>query len=183
MRGGVISGIRPGFPGLSRSPGQVTHVLLTRSPLIPRPKAGSSFDLHVLSTPPAFVLSQDQTLRKNLHGHPRPPRGKPEHTTGTKKKSRPNPAAGTHRGGHPQPIRPSKNNRYQQTWHTIEFSNNRSTRHQDNPQGAPIAPEQLFKLTRLAFGSPIGPVRTPWGAPESSGRGPWAARLPVQRGN
>ena len=24
------------------------------------------FDLHVLSTPPAFVLSQDQTLRKNL---------------------------------------------------------------------------------------------------------------------
>ena len=27
------SGIRPGFPGLSRSSGQVTHVLLTRSPL------------------------------------------------------------------------------------------------------------------------------------------------------
>ena len=25
---------------------------------------GSSFDLHVLSTPPAFVLSQDQTLRE-----------------------------------------------------------------------------------------------------------------------
>ena len=24
-----------------------------------------SFDLHVLSTPPAFVLSQDQTLQKN----------------------------------------------------------------------------------------------------------------------
>jgi len=26
----------------------------------------SSFDLHVLSTPPAFILSQDQTLHKNL---------------------------------------------------------------------------------------------------------------------
>jgi hypothetical protein len=24
----------------------------------------SSFDLHVLGTPPAFILSQDQTLRK-----------------------------------------------------------------------------------------------------------------------
>ena len=26
------------------------------------------FDLHVLSTPPAFVLSQDQTLHRNLTG-------------------------------------------------------------------------------------------------------------------
>ena len=57
----VLSGIRPSFPGLSRSAGQITHVLLTRSPLI-HPKA-SSFDLHVLSTPPAFVLSQNQTLQ------------------------------------------------------------------------------------------------------------------------
>ena len=30
----VLSGIRPSFPGLSRSAGQVTHVLLTRSPLV-----------------------------------------------------------------------------------------------------------------------------------------------------
>jgi hypothetical protein len=41
-------------------------VLLTRSRLCPRPKPGSSLHLHVLSTPPAFVLSQDQTLRKRL---------------------------------------------------------------------------------------------------------------------
>ena len=34
MRLKVLSGIRPGFPGLSRSGGQVTHVLLTRSPLV-----------------------------------------------------------------------------------------------------------------------------------------------------
>src|SRR5690606_11609020 len=33
MRSGVLSGISPGFPELSRSCGQVTHVLLTRSPL------------------------------------------------------------------------------------------------------------------------------------------------------
>src|SRR6202020_1607719 len=44
---------------LSQSQGQVAHVLLTRSPL----GASASFDLHVLSTPPAFVLSQNQTLR------------------------------------------------------------------------------------------------------------------------
>ena len=30
---------------------------------ITNPKKGLSLDLHVLSTPPAFVLSQDQTLR------------------------------------------------------------------------------------------------------------------------
>jgi hypothetical protein len=44
----------------------ITHVLLTRSPLSPGPKAWFSLDLHVLSAPPAFVLSQDQTLREEL---------------------------------------------------------------------------------------------------------------------
>ena len=58
------SGINPGFPGLSQYQGWVTHVLLTRSPLSPDPKVRFSLDLHVLSAPPAFVLSQDQTLRE-----------------------------------------------------------------------------------------------------------------------
>ena len=62
----VVSGISSGFPELSQSQGQVAHVLLTRSPLITQGSPGSSFDLHVLSTPPAFVLSQDQTLREKL---------------------------------------------------------------------------------------------------------------------
>ena len=45
--------------------GQVGHALLTRSPLSPRSKApGIPFDLHVLSTPPAFILSQNRTLHK-----------------------------------------------------------------------------------------------------------------------
>ena len=39
-------------------------MLLTRSPLSPGPKPWFSLDLHVLSAPPAFVLSQDQTLRE-----------------------------------------------------------------------------------------------------------------------
>src|SRR5262249_7842154 len=63
------SGINPGFPGLFRCRGWITHVLLTRSPLSPVPKDRFSLDLHVLSAPPAFVLSQDQTLREEWFRH------------------------------------------------------------------------------------------------------------------
>src|SRR5690606_6055577 len=42
---------------------RVTHPFATD----PQEQAPASpFDLHVLSTPPAFILSQDQTLRKGL---------------------------------------------------------------------------------------------------------------------
>ena len=41
-------------------------MLLTRSPLSGDPKVPFALDLHVLGTPPAFVLSQDQTLREVL---------------------------------------------------------------------------------------------------------------------
>ena len=64
MRSQLVSGIRRRFQRLSQSQGQIAHVLLTRSPLIQRASSLSPFDLHVLSTPPAFILSQDQTLRK-----------------------------------------------------------------------------------------------------------------------
>ena len=50
---------------LSPSKGQVAYALLTRSPLKIEPKLNFPFDLHVLGTPPAFVLSQDQTLAFN----------------------------------------------------------------------------------------------------------------------
>ena len=50
---------------LSPSEGQVAHALLTRSPL--KVIANFPFDLHVLGTPPAFVLSQDQTLRNIIY--------------------------------------------------------------------------------------------------------------------
>ena len=63
----TISGISTAFAELSQIQGQVTHALLTRAPLYSLPQAGSfSFDLHVLGTPPAFVLSQDQTLHLNF---------------------------------------------------------------------------------------------------------------------
>ncbi len=68
------SGINPGFPGLSRSSGQIGHVLRTRSPLRqtpPLPEGNASLDLHALGAPPAFVLSQDQTLqRQSVHPAP-----------------------------------------------------------------------------------------------------------------
>ena len=66
-------GINLAFAKLSRASGQIAHVLRTLTPLdylciatkiIP-------FDLHVLSTPPAFVLSQNQTLREKRMGSSR----------------------------------------------------------------------------------------------------------------
>ena len=62
------------------NPGAGSHALLTRAPLAPGPKPARSFDLHVLSAPPAFVLSQDQTLSlepvQTLTDHLK---GSPEH--------------------------------------------------------------------------------------------------------
>ena len=59
------SGITVAFTTLSLSPGHVIHVFLTRSPLTypPVTRWVGPFDLHALATPPAFVLSQDQTLQ------------------------------------------------------------------------------------------------------------------------
>ena len=62
----VLCGISNRFRLLSPSKRQVAHALLTRSPLSTTPKNHTPFDLHVLGTPPAFVLSQDQTLEFNL---------------------------------------------------------------------------------------------------------------------
>ena len=57
-----VCGISQSFDWVSPTEGQITYALLTRPPL----GIATSFDLHVLSTPPAFILSQDQTLRKEF---------------------------------------------------------------------------------------------------------------------
>ena len=62
-----LCGISDRFQPLSPSMRQVTHALLTRPPLSfiffdESLLWGTPFDLHVLGTPPAFILSQDQTL-------------------------------------------------------------------------------------------------------------------------
>ena len=61
----VLFGITLPFDRLSRSRGYVTYPLLTLTPLtsLSITQLADSFDLHVLTTPPAFVLSQDQTLQ------------------------------------------------------------------------------------------------------------------------
>jgi hypothetical protein len=61
----VLCGISAPFGTLSPAQGKVTHVLLTRAPLY-RGRSPFSCDLHVLSAPLTFVLSQDQTLQLNL---------------------------------------------------------------------------------------------------------------------
>ena len=53
-------GYYPIFRLVVPSVGVDSYVLLTLPPLT----LAGSFDLHVLGTPPAFILSQDQTLRK-----------------------------------------------------------------------------------------------------------------------
>ena len=63
----MLCGINLPFGRLFPSTRQVAHVLLTRPPLDLFPKELLSLDLHVLGTPPAFVLSQDQTLTKKFN--------------------------------------------------------------------------------------------------------------------
>ena len=62
LRSRGSSGISRSFPRLSRSPGQVPTRYSPVRHLSATPKGDTPFDLHVLGAPPAFVLSQDQTL-------------------------------------------------------------------------------------------------------------------------
>ena len=59
----IVRGINRPLGRLFPTDGQVSHVLRTRLPLNSRVAPRVPFDLHVLGTPPAFVLSQDQTLQ------------------------------------------------------------------------------------------------------------------------
>ena len=63
----VLCGISTPFGVLFPCLGKVAHALLTRPPLkqFIASYSLSPLDLHVLGTPPAFVLSQDQTLSFN----------------------------------------------------------------------------------------------------------------------
>ena len=51
--------VGPAIPHTRVDRSRVTHPFASHLELPP-----DAFDLHVLSTPPAFVLSQDQTLQK-----------------------------------------------------------------------------------------------------------------------
>jgi hypothetical protein len=58
----ISSGITCPFGQLSLAQGYISDTLLTRAPLC----IATPCDLHVLATPPAFRLSQDQTLQLNF---------------------------------------------------------------------------------------------------------------------
>ncbi len=58
----VLWDISQPFGRLFPTRGQIAQVLLTRLPLTLAVLCQDPLDLHVLSTPPAITLSQDQTL-------------------------------------------------------------------------------------------------------------------------
>ena len=60
-----LSSISHRFQWLFLTRRKITHVLLTRA-LLYRGLLPFALNLHVLGTPPAFVLSQDQTLHLNF---------------------------------------------------------------------------------------------------------------------
>ena len=66
MRHAVLAVVSNCCPPLEGSSSRVTHQSATKHSyhLAETSVKGAPFDLHVLSTPPAFVLSQDQTLYK-----------------------------------------------------------------------------------------------------------------------
>ena len=87
-------------------------MLLTRSPLIHPASWASAFDLHVLSTPPAFVLSQDQTLRTKTKTL-KPRKTNQPHTASQQSQQKHSKTKNRHK---------TKTNK-----HTIEFTNNTHT--------------------------------------------------------
>ncbi len=193
MREGFISGISHRFQQLSQSQGQVTHVLLTRSPLITRASPGSPFDLHVLSTPPAFVLSQNQTLRK-CHMAPQNPKAQGNRhneraptqlqaDTPLKSRSSQNRHTQPHQG-HAHPHQPNQHTPHppppttpaetrasddapplaSTTWHTVEFSRTGHATHQ-----TPSGPAR--KATAQTYPNQPTPVNQP-GQPQRSRSAP-----------
>ena len=93
------------------SPVRHSHHTTTKATQIP-------FDLHVLSTPPAFVLSQDQTLQTKNKNH-NLLRKQPPHN----------------RAANPNQKNSKNKNKHQQNKHTIEFTNNTPTRPQPQTKG------------------------------------------------
>ena len=145
MRQKVLSGIRPSFPGLSQSAGQITHVLLTRSPLESlrralsvrlacvkhaasvRPEPGSNSPN---KNNPTYKQAGRIRIRKirsqttdTTNWHPKnvaPPNGKIRDTT--------------------------KKQQTKTTKHTIEFSNNTPARPRNQPSA--IKPLQVVRTIR-----------------------------------
>ena len=136
MRWPVLFGIRPSFPGLSQSSGQVPHVILTRSPLI-HPQQAGSFSVrlacvkHAASVHPEPGSNSPYKTYEKIQSTG--PSGKPSPWQKTTTNHTEN--AISHGNNH------SKINGIKQTWHTIEFSNNHhhpptTPQHAEQPPGS-----------------------------------------------
>ena len=95
------------------------------------PERAFPFDLHVLSTPPAFVLSQDQTLQTKTPGQTRQNSNQRNLTKQT-----------NHTLTRGIRMRQKNNNKNKTTKHTIEFSNNTPSAAQQDPR--PLAVGSLY---------------------------------------
>src|SRR3712207_6582526 len=130
MRSAVISGISPNFPELSQSQGQVAHVLLTRSPLIPhrsrftvrlacvkhtasvRPEPGSNSPLMSNQQPPPARNQQKPLSTREIKTWPKTPPPKKGEAINQR-----NPR---HNQPHGRPCQRGKSGI--DFWHAVEFS-------------------------------------------------------------
>ena len=128
MRENVVSSIRPSFPGLSQSQGQVTHVLLTRSPLI-HPVQAPSFSVRLACVKHAASVRPEpgsNSPSKNIQQ--KPPHHHTKQRSRTRAGSQLTPNTPRKRENTQGTVRPSTKNKklwYQQTRHTIELTNNK----------------------------------------------------------
>jgi hypothetical protein len=125
MQAVVLSGIRPSFPSLSRSAGQITHVLLTRSPL-EYPRKGLSVRLACVKHA-ASVRPEPGSNSPNKNPSPKK-EANSIRTIRTQQKDtknwhpkKPHPPHGKYQAWQ------KNNNKNKTTKHTIEFSNNTPT--------------------------------------------------------
>ena len=88
------------------------------------PERALPFDLHVLSTPPAFVLSQDQTLHRKNQTHPHPHNNA---DTGTSKNSTQNPITD----------KPPQHTQHASQEPSIKGKNKKQTKEQKTPDPSP----------------------------------------------
>ena len=130
-------------------------MLLTRSPLIqdPQKQAPSPFDLHVLSTPPAFVLSQDQTLQtKPTKPGPNQPQTASQNPKSVQQSRKPDQA---------QPNPHNKRNEDQANQNKTNPKNHTQPKVTRSPQGHGIKNMTHYRVLKQHTHRDLRPGRTP----------------------
>ena len=131
----VLSGIRPSFPSLSRSAGQITHVLLTRSPL-EHPHQGGGLSVRLACVKHAASVRPEpgsNSPKKQTNKKLQAKNKDTNKTTTNNKHQQPLITIDAHVRVHVQ-----TNKVCFIKWHTIEFSNNTTT-HNTHPKQARAA--------------------------------------------